>query len=128
MGNWNGKVLARFWCDKVEEIVYDYGGLYEMFQTSEIDCDNLNCKSCLTDNELKEYLKPKREHGNICGYAIHITNLEIFDEPKEISEISQWRDCGKCWHEEDCDCDLKNCFMTGGKLTKAPQSWQWIEI
>ena len=24
----NGKVVAIFWCDKVEEIVYDYGGVY----------------------------------------------------------------------------------------------------
>lgn len=120
----NGKVVAIFWCDKVEEIVYDYGGVYEMFQTNKLDCDNLNAKSCLTDNELKQYLKPKREHGNICGKAIHITNLEIFDKPKELSKFKHTIKK----HYYNADFDYGGVEEITLPLTRAPQSWCYVEV
>lgn len=132
--NLNGKVVARFWCDKVEEIIYDYGGLYEMFYTGELDCDMLNVGSRLADNELKQYLKPKREHGNICGKAIHITKLEIFDEPKEISEFHK---VGYENEKQKIKPNSKlplfrevalNHIESEYQLTRSPQSWQFIEI
>lgn len=95
----NGKVIARFWCDKVEEI-------------NPSNLDNFAKDSCLTTQELENYL-----WSNICcGYAIHITKLEIFDEPKEISEFSI-----KVFPHR------KDNLMTR-YLTRAPQSWQFIEI
>ena len=94
----DGKVVARFWCDKVEEI-------------KPSNLDNFAKDSCLTIQELENYL-----WSNICcGYAIHITNLEIFDRPKEISEFGTLTN--KC-----------NGFIGGKKpLTKAPQSWCYVE-
>ena len=95
----NGKVVARFWCDKVEEMYY---------------CDEQYLKpSCLSIHEMFDYLKDKT------GYAIHITGLEIFDKPREIKEFSK----------KEFDS-----FITGQiehykcPLTRAPQSWCYVEI
>ena len=121
-----GMVVARFWCGNVEELMF-LEGLYSPLDrgycTDTLDNAQVEMKSCVPQENIIDYLYSKGK-----GYAIHITNLEIFDKPKEISEFRQWRDCGKCWHEEDCDCNLETCFMTGDKLTRAPQSWQFIEI
>jgi len=106
----NGKVVARFWCDKVEEI--------EPSTT-----DNFVKDSCLTIQELENYL-----WSNILfGYAIHITKLEIFDKPKELSEFKRYindSDCKKCAYGSRCP--LYPCDKI--PLTRAPQSWCYIEI
>lgn len=66
----NGKVLARFWCDRVEEITPS-------------NLDNYAKDSCLSIRELENYL-----WSNICcGKAIHITQLEIFDKPMDIRDF-----------------------------------------
>ena len=74
----NGKIVAE--CDfKVEEITYndnayyfDYTNAYAVLK-----------RSCLSCCEIDNYLKRQN------GYAIHIKNLHIFDEPKELSDYVQ---------------------------------------
>lgn len=70
----NGKVVARFWCDKVEETFYQKAQYDEQLERILKD-------SCLTDDQLWEYA------DNDTFYAVHIRKLEIFDEPKELSEL-----------------------------------------
>ena len=122
----NSRVVARFYCDNVEEIKFINPNRTCGFscEISDDDCYyNINeNECCLSQDDLYDYLQGKN------GYAINISKLEIFNEPKEISEFRQWRDCGKCWHEEDCDCNLETCFMTGDKLTRAPQSWRYVVV
>ena len=103
----NGKVVARFWCDNVDEF-YDFD-------------DDLCKQACLDRGEMLDYL------GNKNGYAIHITKLEIFDKPKEISEFKRYindSDCKKCAYGSRCP--LYPCDKI--PLTRAPQSYQFIEI
>lgn len=70
----NGKIVAE--CD---------------FEVDEIDCkkadkiDRFYKYSRLTYKMLDEYLKDNN------GYAIHIKNLKIFDEPKELSDCTYFR-------------------------------------
>ena len=75
----NGKIVAE--CDfEVEEldcIHYTSGDVN--YCTITLNTYNLLKNSCLTYEELDEYLKEKD------GYAIHIKNLKIFDEPRELS-------------------------------------------
>ena len=109
-GPFNGKVVGRFWCDKVEEIetTYDeYRWGEEDYLTNELNPDKLYKQSCLDFEQLNDYLK-----DNI-GYAIHISKLEIFDEKKELSEFNSWI------VSEETHL-LK-------KLTKAPQNYCYIE-
>ena len=80
----NGKIVAE--CDfEVEEIRpekywhstedFDY-----IYNTGTLYYDDLLKKSCLMDYELDDYLGCEDK-----GYAIHIKNLHIFDEPRELS-------------------------------------------
>ena len=121
----NGKVVARFWCDKVEEICpRDYLSM-SWHRTETLKHSQLLEKSCLTTTEIKDYLK-----GN--GTAIHITKLEIFDRPKEISEfykLGAWK-----VYEEQLDSSYMKrteqeiMKSLGQVLTRAPQSWCYIDI
>lgn len=70
----NGKIVASFDCEKVEEFTMDYRGNEE--QNKRIVKD-----SCVPLGDLVDYQKE-----NHLLYAIHISNLEIFDEPKELGD------------------------------------------
>lgn len=77
----NGKIIAE--CDyEVEE--FDYMKAECLTYTY---LDLLN-NSCLTDKEMYDYLKGQN------GYVIHIKNLHIFDEPRELDEYYSVHDIG----------------------------------
>lgn len=122
----NGKVIARFWCDKVEHIEYetcsrDISGWWK---------DNgkmFNYKyACLTYVEMFNYI------GSGDGYAIHITEVKPFDEPKEISEFMKTidnfdgLDCWRCSKRHNCSFNKdKKCEKL--KLTRAPRNYCYVE-
>lgn len=121
MRNINGKVVARFWCDKVEEIKLN---LAARFFTKSMNEEELLKQSCLTSKELENYL-----WSNICcGCAIHITKLEIFDKPKEISEFYRIvkTDIGYC--VDDIEKQKPITLNACKHLTRAPQSWCYVEV
>lgn len=63
----NGKIVAKFWCDKVEAYSHD-----DTIRTSTIE------KTCLTSHELWLYAGDKE------ACFIHIDHLCVFDEPVEF--------------------------------------------
>lgn len=82
----NSKIVAE--CEiEVEEICsekIDVGVGYEpLFYTETID--DITKGSCLTQFEIENYLGCK-EGGEEVGYALHISNLKIFDKPRELSD------------------------------------------
>lgn len=120
----NGKVVARFWCDNVEQVFWLNPRADEHIPFLK-SCDLLKC-ACLYQDELEEYV------GDNKSCAIHITKLEIFDKPKEISEFKT-----KLHIKGGC----KNCPQNTGfsmpycktcdfllPLTRAPQSWCYVEV
>ena len=125
--NGKGKVVARFWCDKVEEI-----------KTTERHSPELLDQSCLNADEFYDYLtKGKNFLGKILGYAIHISNLEIFDRPRELSEFYKkgYLDYIKpCEHPrypktyKDFYKSVLKVAKHKFKITKAPQSWCYCEV
>lgn len=118
-----GKVVFKFRCYKVEEI-----------KTCERHSAELLDQSCLNANEFYDYLtKGKNFLGQVLGCAIHISDLEIFDKPKELSEFkiksferikvmgSPYGDLlGSVAYHYEKKPILKS-------LTKAPQSWCYVE-
>ncbi len=85
----NGKVGFRFWFDEYDKYVdvsncgmtscgfeCDYDFIYGLYNLD----DELK-KLCLTYDEVENYGKGKDL------YAWHIKKLEIFDEPKELSDF-----------------------------------------
>jgi predicted transcriptional regulator len=121
----NGKVVAKFTLRKVEEIIHDFSHFSPFCHTRELTSQKLYDKSCLSYNEIDNYLKGKT------GYALHIEDLVIFDKPKELSEFhkigfSEW--CAEhppilsLIEPKKCYEELKQ-FM----ITKAPQSYCFVE-
>lgn len=120
----NGKVVARFWCDKVEYIenYYDeWRDGEEDYRTETLNPNKLYEKSCLPFEEMDKYLQ-----GDY-GYAIHITNLKLFDKPKEISEFYTTRLDQELTKRFDNSIQLENGTWVK-PLTRAPQSFCFIEI
>ena len=112
--NYNGKVVCSFKCYKVEDIKpkVKLGILntYNTYETETLVINPLLEKCCLSYEELDLYLEWKN------GYAIHISDLKIFDTPKELGEFK---------HERK----FENTPITEiTRLTKAPQNYCYVEV
>jgi predicted transcriptional regulator len=79
----NGKIVAEcdFECERLYNSydVIDDNALH-YFDTDTLKEKELIERSCVSNLELEKYF------GKSNGYAIHIKNLHIFDEPRELSE------------------------------------------
>ena len=109
-----GKVVAKFTLNKADKVHLRF----EKYCAGELSQDGLLKYACLTEQELDNYL-----WSNCCiGYAWHIDNLIPFDKPKEIKEFHKlsWAEVRyKTIREEEAKQYL---------LTRAPQSWCFIEV
>ena len=139
-----GKVIGEFVCDRIEEIpCYIEAEIYDEY----LEDDNFlnGCK--LTYDELFNYLNGSD------GYAWHISNLVIYDKPKELGEFYAYNaelhkrfengenyccydgtnDSGEAL--TDCPANnIKNCYRCWEewsgwchKLTHPPMSWFYVE-
>ena len=102
-----GTVIGSFVCDKVYKIVPD-GEYYS--NGYDIDDDMLS-ETCLGRGYLTGY-------G--LGYTLygwHVTDLKIYDKPKELGEFRKVCLNGKC-----SDCIYEEC-----KITRPPQSWCYVD-
>lgn len=113
-----GKVIGEFVCDKVENI----------FSLSRFWLgETIEESTCWSSEEIIEYSK---ESDKIYGW--HISDLKIYDKPRELSEFHK-----PCIYGEDSDvscflCEKSgysddmyiNCFNT---VTRSPQSWCYVE-
>ena len=124
----DGKVVARFWCDKVGEIkrhnAYSLCTIgYHTFVDRFYSDADLQKASCLNGNELMWYLKGE-EDNEIVGYAIYISKLEIFDKPRELREFytAKPNDINEYFTDEK---------KVNGKwvrpIKKTPQNYYYIE-
>lgn len=96
----NGKIVAE--CDyEVEEIEdrvsYFDSWFNEGHHTKTMRAKELIKKSCLDHIQLTEYLG-EGDPNEVLGYAIHIKNLHIFDEPRELKDFDQVNNC--CFEKE----------------------------
>lgn len=128
----NGMVIFKFRCYKVEEItqvirardnkIMLYRGL-----PKGINNKPLMNESCLSFEEMKNYL------GYENGIAIHISDLEIFDKPKELYELHKPLGSYDCNHNCGGGCNMCWCkgwetrFHFECEIQKAPQSWCYVE-
>ena len=126
-GKWNGHVIGEFICDKVEMVnakCSDYG----------IDLFYHDCltNGCLTEREIEKYFNVPEDRdlramkGN--GYVWHISDLKIYDKPKELSEFS--RPCsysGLCFSCKRTSFKKDGNLLCNTKITRPPQSWMYVE-
>lgn len=103
-----GKVIGEFTCDRI----------YEIALLNHAP-DDVEKQACLTREEIVNYLKGT-------GYGWHISDLRIYDTPKELSEFKTLcrvdADCCACpyYNYTKMDCD-------GRVIGRPPQSWCYVE-
>ena len=120
MENLLGKVIGEFVCDKIIDIDYGieegvfFDGKHQRgFETNGIG----NNPTCLSFIDLENYLT------NNEGYGWHISDLVIYDKPRELSQFQ------KC----TVKTTLKDGFIyrTPEKelftMKRPPQSWCYVE-
>lgn len=119
-GKWNGRVIGEFVCDRITDISVVVRNCNENY--NEV-YHNDECKgSCLTWKELQEYGKDKPLYG------WHISDLKIYDKPKELSEFS--RPCsygGLCFSCKRTSFKKDGNLLCNTKITRPPQSWMYVE-
>lgn len=121
----NGKVIGEFVCDRIDIIdVIDDGTMTYIRVNQKADMF-IRQKTCLGINGLQHYLDDRS------GYGWHISDLKIYDVPKELGDF--WK-ADKCPYATENDCTYKyHCFRAGQtqrcgeELTRPPQSWCYVE-
>ena len=122
-----GKVIGEFICDRIEMVnakCSDYG----------IDLFYHDCltNGCLTEREIEKYFNIPEDRdlramkGN--GYVWHISDLKIYDKPRELSEFS--RPCsyrGLCFSCKRTSFKKDGNLLCNTKITRPPQSWMRVE-
>ena len=130
----NGKVVAEFVCDRIFPIRVFGNGAIQDWNFNELK------KSCVPYDRVAMYIGANR-----IGYGLHISNLEVYDTPKDLMDFERYSDedirpCQQnsyylCQYEyydysEDCtacgiDFDGEACPYI--KMKKPPQSWCYVE-
>lgn len=146
----NGRIIGYFTCYKIEEFycasvpyqkennlgyghfidngVYKVDGWHEgvVFERNDRYIDTM-----LNNNDLKKMCLSSQEIFDYIGigkylYAWHISNLFLYDKPKELSEFKHWvnnKDYDG-WNEQRTKI-IKGFVLR--PLTRPPQSWCYVE-
>lgn len=138
-----GKVIGEFVCDIIHEYESEFwdDDTYESIQEVFIDrdgeedyrliaeCGEYNAvleRSCLTWEELRQYIG--KDISRFYGW--HISDLKIYDKPKELGEFKKAIDCEE--GEYCLSCVNRFLFENGGcrlkALSRPPQSWRYVEV
>lgn len=113
-GDWNerdGHAIGEFVCDAIKQIEIPFPAYWREVHKTMLD------GSCLSLQQAHNYL------GHSSGYGWHISELKIYDKPKELSEFLQ---CHKCEYYSGCKEHEYSCDGTY-KVTRPPQSWMYVE-
>ena len=113
-GDWNdrdGHVIGEFVCDSLTE----YQPCVSF--TPERVCFSLRVLGCLKAHELWKYSDGKPLYG------WHISDLKIYDKPKELHEFMQ---CHKCEYYSGCKEHEYGCDGIY-KVKRPPMSWYYVE-
>ena len=112
-----GKIIGEFTCDAITRV-----NICGFWNDSGKQLDNRLKETCLTSEELCNYL------GEKAGYGWHISNLKIYDTPRELSEFR--KACPNSWYCESCAMYWGNngtCGNESLQIKHAPQSWCYVE-
>ena len=117
-GSW-GKVIGEFTCDRLD--TYDDDTIFsfrheDYARWNDFDLD----RACIHPEDFQNY------SGGKWLYGWHITDLRIYDEPRELSEFRRATDpCDSCRAEYTWECT--GCKKLSGDIKRAPQSWCYVE-
>lgn len=126
-GYGRGKVIGEFICDRIicSQAYFDSQGKNHL---TNVFPDDIK-KTCLDEYDLWDYIAGKAVKANQMydGYLWHISDLKIYDKPRELSEfcIPCKVSCENCKNPLYFECW---CEEKGEKIvTRPPQSWCYVE-
>lgn len=114
----NGTVIGEFVCDKIIKV----------------NCDSVD----LFDDETKQYIGKEcclnvaeyHKYTLFKSFGWHISNLIIYDKPKELSEfrtICKYGDDYPCHTCNKAKRDSRHILYCDNTLKRPPQSWCYVE-
>lgn len=107
-----GKVIGEFTCDRITNLFAN-----SRFWMAEDDI----IRTCLSADEIRKYANGADEI-----YGWHISNLCIYDTPRELSDFRRAIDsCDSCRAEYTWECT--GCEKWRGDIKRPPQSWCYVE-
>lgn len=137
----NGKVIGEFLCDRIDKYSAEIISCAKFEVNGAEVCEEFryNAGACLDAEAMFSYSKGKSLYG------WHISDLKIYDEPKELGKFSRfgfkrmgYSDCicanEECKYREEQNnyYDPPICMYGNGKqmncqITRPPQSWCYVE-
>ncbi len=119
------KVIGEFVCDEITNLF----ALSKFWLSDEILSD-----TCLSPTEIRNYA-----NGADKVYGWHISDLKVYDEPKELSNFRifcksyydgyKCDDCKYLVNYDCCEYDEKDCCCDGLKpLERPPLSWCYVNV
>ena len=144
-GGWPGKmgrVIGEFTCKKITGITHvgetgswEPASLYVMAPGSYYKpADELLEAACMSKETAEKYLKGRD------GYGWHISDLKIYDKPRDLDEFSRFGFfgmgrsncvCGnwRCKNYEPSESYMipPTCKIDGCSIFRPPQSWCYVE-
>ena len=121
-----GKVIGEFVCDNIFSMSITYSDPNNRMSAREFSF------TCLTYKQIIDYLGNGKR-----GYGWHISDLVIYDKPKELEAFTTFCDankkrCANCKHylfdNDDLNGYRRWCDVCHRKpLARPPQSWCYIE-
>lgn len=115
----NGKVIGEFVCDRIYHIWNDGRFIIDGDQAL---TNGIARESCLDLRDMRDYL------GARDGYAWHISDLRIYDTPRELDSFR--RECVNDLRCESCAMYWNNngtCGNDALHLHRPPQGWCYVE-
>lgn len=127
----NGRIIGEFICDKVY-LIKNQGSRFVVADEEQGVTNEIARQSCLDYDDMVGYL------GNKDGYGWHISDLKIYDKPKELKEFR--KPLNRVWGSYCNDYCDRGCISFGSTdyscndywdwergLTRPPQSYMFVE-
>jgi len=120
----NGKILLE--CDfESEKIKWNTTNWVDNFLTTKtMNEEELQKRSCINGRDLREYFEICYDSINdsVVGYAIHVKNLHIFEQAKDLNSYSTRT--RKVVSDIICD----SCTNFGFDCKKCPDSYEYYNL
>ena len=130
--NGSQKVIGGFICDRIEEFhewQLSPSGKFQEYEQR--DLDRFLKESCISFEDVCEYRRNMPYYKPLYGW--HISDLKIYDKPKELGEFRKpcdfAYDCCVCQRAVYKQLAAGEMIFNGcnDKITRPPQSWCYVE-
>lgn len=120
-----GQVIGEFVCDRIDAIDVIDDGIMTYIRVDQKADPFIKQKTCLGIYELQRYLC--YPGGSKTGFGWHISDLKVYDEPKELKEFRKPDKEVNGVSEQSGHIVFWDGHTPGEALKRAPQSWMFVE-